>query len=205
MATTLSTFVIYALVLALVPGPDNLFVLMQAATRGVAAGFWITLGLCTGLLVHTAAVVLGIAAVIAASPNAFLAIKVIGAAYLTYLAWGALRSTSLSIAAPDERRSGADDYRRGILMNVTNPKVAMFFLAFLPQFTSPRHGAIQLQLLLLGGIFIVCTFAVFAGITLAAGRVNAALAHAPKAAIWMNRAAGVIFLALAARLLLEHR
>lgn len=202
--TTLGTFAAYALILALIPGPDNLFVLAQAATRGAIAGLWITLGLCTGLLVHTGAVVLGLAAVIAASPGTFTAIKVIGAAYLIYLAWGAFRSTAIDRVSPERDRSALQYYRRGIIMNVTNPKVALFFMAFLPQFTDPAAGNMTTQLLLLAAIFIACTLLVFCTIALAAGRASTLLNRSPRAAILLNKAAGIIFVALAARLLLEQ-
>jgi threonine/homoserine/homoserine lactone efflux protein len=204
MATTLAAFAAYAVVLALVPGPDNLFVLTQAATRGILAGLWITLGLCTGLLVHTAAVILGLAAVLAASPGAFTAIRIVGAAYLLYLAWGAFRSDSLATMAPGRARSSTQYYRQGIVMNVTNPKVAMFFLAFLPQFTDPATGNLKLQLLLLGAIFIASTLLVFSAIAVAAGRLREVLVSSPQSALLLNKAAGVIFVALAARLLLDQ-
>ena len=132
---TLATFSVVALLLCIAPGPDNLFVLAQSALYGRAAGLRITLGLCTGLIVHTAAVTLGVAAFIKATPLAFDALRLAGAAYLLYLAWQALR------AAPGEpvpgtaaRPRGWQLYRRGIIMNVTNPKVSLFFLALLPQF-----------------------------------------------------------------------
>lgn len=205
MLATLAAFVLSALVLALIPGPDNLFVLAQSAMRGAGAGVWVTLGLCTGLLVHTAAVALGLAAVLAASPLAFTAIKVGGALYLIVLAWGAFRSAAAPAPlAAGPRRSAAAAYRRGIVMNLTNPKVAMFFLAFLPQFTNPAHGSVTIQLLVLGALFIACTLVVFLSIAIAAGRLSVLLARSPGAGRWLNRGVGLLFLALAARLLLEQ-
>lgn len=101
MITTLASFLTVSLMLALIPGPDNIFVLTQAASRGALAGIWVTIGLCTGLLVHTFAVVIGLAAVIAASATAFTLIKALGAAYLVFLAWKAFRwSASISDASP---------------------------------------------------------------------------------------------------------
>src|SRR5512145_2221192 len=141
-----------SILLALAPGPDNLFVMVQAAQRGRIAGLAVTLGLCTGLLVHTTAVALGLAAVFAASALAFNLLKYIGAAYLLWLAWGAFRAGGL-----DDGESRAVDlsfarlYRRGIIMNVTNPKVSIFFLAFLPQFADPACGPLVPQIVLLGG------------------------------------------------------
>lgn len=130
--TTL-TFLGLSILLSLSPGPDNVFVLMQSATRGRKAGLLVTLGLCTGLLGHTAAVALGLAAILAASATAFTVLKLAGATYLVYLAWGALRAPVGQLAsgsAPTLRPWRM--YRRGVVMNLTNPKVGIFFLAFLP-------------------------------------------------------------------------
>jgi threonine/homoserine/homoserine lactone efflux protein len=136
---TLIAFFGIAVLLALTPGPDNLFVLMQSAIWGRKAGMFVVLGLCTGLLGHTAAVAVGLAAVFAASPVAFTVLKLAGAAYLAYLAWQILRAPveSEDGKRPEPMRPGAL-YRRGIVMNLTNPKVLLFFFAFLPQFTSGR-------------------------------------------------------------------
>src|SRR5690606_9920186 len=124
-----------AVLLALSPGPDNLFVLTQSVLWGRTAGLCVVLGLCTGVLGHTVAVSVVLAAVFAASRAAFMAVKLVGAAYLLYLAWGALRAGSASLQgerAP--RQTGGQLYRRGVFMSLTNPKVTVFFLAFLPQF-----------------------------------------------------------------------
>jgi threonine/homoserine/homoserine lactone efflux protein len=163
-ADTLLVFFAASLLLALSPGPDNLFVLAQAAQRGAWAGLAVTLGLCTGLLGHTAAVAFGVAAVFQTSALAFALLKYLGAAYLLYLAWQAFRAGA--VAAGEARAAGlglARLYRRGIIMNLTNPKVSLFFLAFLPQFTAPAHGPLLPQVLVLGLLFIVATILVFGG------------------------------------------
>ncbi len=207
MITTLASFLTVSLVLALIPGPDNIFVLTQAVSRGALAGIWVTIGLCTGLLVHTFAVVIGLAAVIAASATAFTLIKALGAAYLVFLAWKAFRSSASisdasAVSAPP---SGAAYFRRRIIMNVTNPKVAMFFLAFLPQFANPAYGSVELQLVLLAGIFIVTTFFTFLLISFLAGSLRSILFRNPVRERLLNRAAGFIFLTLAGRLLLQRQ
>ena len=130
-----SVFLFAAVLLALSPGPDNLFVLTQSALHGRRVGWLITLGLCTGLLVHTTAVVIGVAALLRTSAVAFNILRVAGAAYLLWLAWQMWRATSLPAGNARPPLRNWQYYRRGIIMNVTNPKVTLFFLAFLPQFT----------------------------------------------------------------------
>lgn len=198
---TLGVFFAASLLLGLAPGPDNIFVLTQSALRGPAAGFAVTIGLCTGLVVHTTAVALGVAAIFQASAVAFTVLKLVGAAYLLYLAWQAFRASAAGIQAAGERGlSGWRLYRRGIIMNVTNPKVSIFFLAFLPQFADPRRGSLSVQLMLLGGVFIVSTLLVFGGIALLAGKLGQWLQHSEKAQQVVNRVAGTVFIALALKL-----
>lgn len=198
--STLTAFAAASILLALAPGPDNLFVLALSASRGLKAGLTTTLGLCAGLIVHTTAVALGVAAFIAASSYAFTALKVLGAAYLTYLAFGAFRAgPAPSRVDATTEKSGAY-FWRGVAMNVSNPKVAIFFLAFLPQFIAPEKGSPAAQILLLGLIFQLCAFAVFALIALGAGRIGLWLRRSPRAQIILNRLTGALFLALAARL-----
>ena len=203
---TLLTFFIASLLLALAPGPDNLFVLTQAALRGRSAGLAVTMGLCTGLLGHTSAAALGLAALFAASALAFTLLKLCGAGYLLWLAWQAWRASSTSIrTAPEDRLSGWQLYRRGILMNITNPKVSVFFLAFLPQFADPSRGPLTQQLLALGAIFMVATILVFGGIALLAGMLGAWLTRAPKLQRVLNRMTAVLFVGLALKLALSQR
>ena len=203
---TLLAFFLASLVLAVAPGPDNLFVLTQAALRGKSAGLSVTMGLCTGLLVHTTAVALGLAALFAASALAFTLLKLCGAGYLLWLAWQAWRASSTSIrTAPEDRLSGWQLYRRGILMNITNPKVSVFFLAFLPQFADPSRGPLTQQLLLLGAIFMVATILIFGGIALLAGMLGAWLTRSPGLQRIMNRLTATVFVGLALKLALSER
>ena len=203
---TLVVFFAASLLLCLAPGPDNIFVLTQSALRGPAAGCIVTLGLSTGLVVHTTAVALGVAAIFQASALAFNALKIIGAAYLLYLAWLSFRASAAGLQAGGERGlRGWRLYRRGIIMNVTNPKVSIFFLAFLPQFADPGRGALSLQLLLLGGLFIIATLLVFGGIALLAGKLGQWLQRSEKAQLLINRVAGIVFVALALKLASTER
>jgi len=195
-----------AVLLAMAPGPDNLFVLMQSALWGPRAGMFVVLGLCTGLIGHTLAVAVGLAAIFAASQAAFTVLKLAGAAYLVYLAWGAFRArANTGLEEKPPRQSPGSLYRRGIIMNLTNPKVSLFFLAFLPQFTSPGRGSVAVQTLGLGLLFILATLLVFGCVALFSGAFGALLQRSERAQRWLNRAAGTVFLGLAVKLAFMHR
>ena len=138
---TLGAFFVTAIVMGLAPGPDNIFVLTQSALYGFRAGIVTTLGLMTGLFGHTAAVALGVAALFQTSEMAFTVLKCAGAAYLLYLAWLSFRSGASRAWLEQSTFPGYWAlYRRGVIMNITNPKVTLFFLAFLPQFAKPELG-----------------------------------------------------------------
>lgn len=205
LETSLAFFSVSVL-LALTPGPDNVFVLLQSAMRGRLAGMLVVLGLCTGLLVHTSAVALGLAALFAASALAFTVLKFVGAAYLAYLAWQAFRAPAgVEEGGRAEPMSGRQMYLRGIIMNITNPKVAIFFLAFLPQFANPEKGDLVLQIMSLGGIFIIATLLVFGAIAYFSGAFGALLQRSARAQLILNRLSGMVFLGLAARLASAQR
>ena len=204
--STLTLFFTASVLLALAPGPDNIFVLTQSAIKGKLVGLVVTLGLCTGLLVHTTAVVLGVAALFQASALAFTLLKYAGAAYLLYLAWGAFRAGASTLPAEaGQETSWFRFYLRGIVMNVTNPKVSIFFLAFLPQFTNPAKGSMALQLLTLGGVFILATLLVFGGVAVLAGWVGERLRQSERAQRVLNKATGVILAGLALKLVTASR
>lgn len=198
---TLLTFFTASILLGLAPGPDNIFVLTQSAVRGRGPGLMVTLGLCTGLIVHTVAVALGVAIIFQTSALAFSALKFIGAGYLLYLAWQAFRASSEKIeGASDGRADYGKLFCRGIIMNITNPKVSIFFLAFLPQFADPARGSVVFQLLLLGGLFILATIVVFGGIALLAGTLGHWLNRSDRIQKTLNKVAGTVFLGLALKL-----
>lgn len=199
-------FVAASVALALSPGPDNIFVLTQSAMSGPGAGIRVTLGLCTGLVAHTAAVALGVAALFATSDVAFNLLKICGAAYLLYLAWGAFRAGAADLdKSGSVSVSGRRLYGRGVIMNITNPKVAIFFLAFLPQFADPSLGSLTLQILLLGVLFMLSALVVFSSIALAAGFLGEWLRRSERAQVYLNRFAGVVFVGLALRLVTTER
>ena len=203
---TLFVYFGLCVLLAISPGPDNIFVLLQSALHGYRTGFLIVLGLCTGLLFHTFIVTVGIAGLIAASDTAFTILKLLGAAYLLYLAWGALRAGPVKAAGEEglttapPALSRGQFYRRGILMSMSNPKVSLFFLAFLPQFTNPAAGAIKVQLILLSALFILSAFLVFCGIVVFSGYFGQLLKKSDRAQIILNRFTALVFAGLAARL-----
>ena len=203
---TFSAFFLASTLLAIAPGPDNVFVLTQSALHGKLSGLVVVFGLCTGLLVHTTAVAFGVAVIFQASTLAFTLLKIIGACYLVYLAWQIFRSTPEQIRMQsDQQKSLGTLYRRGIIMNVTNPKVSIFFLAFLPQFADPVRGPISLQMVALGGIFITATILVFGAIALIGGALGEWLNRSERAQRVMNWTAGTIFVGLALKLVTAER
>ncbi len=209
---TLIAFFGVSVLLALTPGPDNIFVLLQSAQRGWRAGMCVVLGLCLGLVGHTAAVALGLAAVFAASSMAFTVLKVVGAAYLAWLAWGALRAPASVHEAPPGGAAAAGGnggalrmVGRGVVMNLTNPKVLVFFLAFLPQFADPAQGGMARQIMLLGLVFMLATLLVFGAIACFSGAFGALLQRSARAQRLLNRVAGLVFLGLALRLATAQR
>lgn len=203
---TALTFFTLALLLGYTPGPDNLFVLMQSATQGRRAGFYVVLGLCAGLLLHTLAIALGLAAVFAASATAFTVLKLAGAAYLVYLATQVLRAPVGPLALQQQARlSPRKMVLRGLVMNLTNPKVVFFFLALLPQFVNPGQGAVAWQIAQLGAIFIGATLISFGSITYFAGAVSGVLKRSTAAQRGLNWLAGTVFIGLALRLALAER
>ncbi len=203
---TILLFITASTLLALAPGPDNIFVLTQSMSKGAKPGIFVTLGLCTGLIVHTTAVALGVAVIFQTSKLAFDILKYIGAAYLLYLAFLAFKHSSAHhLKANKKELSYAKLYKRGIFMNVTNPKVSIFFLAFLPQFTNPQNGHFALQIFILGFIFILCAFVVFGSISFLAGKLGAWFNKTKSAEKILNRIAGSVFGLLAIKLAFIQR
>ncbi len=203
---TIGTFFAASLLLAIAPGPDNIFVLTQGMLRGRRAGLMVTLGLSTGLIMHTSLVVLGVAVIFQTSTLAFSLLKLLGAGYLLYLAWQALRSREHKIGTAGMNPLELGQlYRRGIIMNITNPKVSLFFLAFLPQFTDPSAGRLSLQMIILGGLFILATLLVFGSVAIVAGQIGRWLEASDKVQSILNRLAGLVFVLLALKLLMVDR
>ena len=199
-------FFLASVLLALAPGPDNIFVLTQSALYGRSSGIAVVAGLCSGLVVHSCAVALGVAVIFQTSALAFSMLKLIGAGYLVFLAWQVFRAPANEISAENGGQINLWKlYRRGIIMNITNPKVSIFFLAFLPQFADPVRGPVSLQILYLGGLFIISTILVFGSIALLAGTLGQWLKKSARIQLILNKLAGTVFLALAIKLATTHR
>ena len=201
------SFTIAAAVLAVAPGPDNLFVLLQSAMYGAKAGIFVTLGLCVGVFIQTLLAAFGVAAVVAASPTLLMIIQFAGAAYLLYLAWGAWNAPAGSddkgAAKKYPRLTLCQLWRCGIIMNITNPKVLIFFLAFFPQFIvkGATENQVMVQMLIMGLTFLVCTLVVFSAIAWCAGTLADRL-RSPKVQNILNKTSSVIFTLLAVSTLL---
>lgn len=194
---SLALFIAAGLALNLTPGPDMLYVAARGVGEGRSAGIASALGIGVGTLVHIALVAAGLAAVLAAVPVAYLAIRLGGAAYLIYLGVRALMSKKTPEAAMLAPASLGAIFRQGVITNVLNPKVALFFLAFLPQFVDASRGNPVLQVIALGLLFdttgTLVNFAVAVGSSRAASRLRAPT-------VWLQRATGGIFLALGLKL-----
>ena len=200
----LLSFAAASLVLAAAPGPDILYVLAQSAQSGARAGLTVVIGLMVGCLIQTAAAAAGLAAVVAASPWLFWTIRLAGAAYLLYLAWGAWHAPTSAQTARATVIDRSALLRRGIIMNVTNPKVQIFFLAFFPQFVTRGASSLQTacEMTVLGVTFMIVTLLVFSLIAFCAGSVAEKL-RTPRVQFYLNRTAAVIFACLAAGTLLS--
>ena len=199
---TLIMFTTASVLLGLSPGPDNIFVLTQSIMHGRVAGIIITLGLCTGLIVHTTLVAFGVAVIFQTSVIAFSILKYLGALYLLYLAWQAFRAPADSITVNKKNTlSRWQLYRRGIIMNITNPKVSIFFMAFLPQFADPEKGSLSIQLVFLGLIFIVSTILVFSSVSQLAGLIGKWISRSEKGQSCLHKVAGLVFVSLAIKLI----
>lgn len=200
-----------ALIVIAAPGPDSLNTLAIGMARGRREGVAYALGVGVGCLTHTLWAMLGISAVVAASATLFNVIKWIGVAYLLWLGIQALRSSGAmsavnAAALPQPGRNATQRFRQGLLTNALNPKVMLFFLAFLPQFVDPQRGAAVIwQLGLMGLTFTLVTALAYSALAWSAGSVGARVVREPRIALWLERATGVVFIAMAARLALADR
>jgi threonine/homoserine/homoserine lactone efflux protein len=207
---TLAAFLAASVLITLAPGPDNLMVLSLGMSRGRAAGIGFGLGCAAGCATHTLWATLGIGALVLASDYAFVALKLAGAAYLIYigiLSWRHAGQAALSkIDACDA--SMWLYVRRGFVANAINPKVALFFVAFLPQFadtSSVPASMVWPQMLLLGAVFALQTVVVFGALGWFSGRIGEHLQRSPRIAFWLDRTVGLVFVALAMRLAVAER
>ena len=171
--STLLYFLATSILLTLAPGPDNLYLLTKSLSEGTKSGIVLSCGLASGIFFHTMLVMIGVAALIQSSPIALTLLKYFGAAYLLFLAFNAFKSSGkIKLGHSDKKISYKLIYRRGILMNVLNPKVLLFFLAFLPQFIDISAESPSLQIALLGLIFALQAVIIFSLIAICAGRLH---------------------------------
>ena len=203
----LLAFLAASVLITIAPGPDNLMVLSVGISRGRAAGIGFGLGCALGCFTHTLWATLGIGAVVLASEATFTTLKMAGAAYLVYIGIMAWRyAGKLGVIKLDDGSAeplGAH-LRRGFIANVINPKVALFFIAFLPQFVIPANGNVSLQLALLGLVFTVQGAVLFGLLGYFAGTIGQWLQRKPRAGMWLDRVAGSIFVALGLRLIVTR-
>ncbi|GIJ74806.1 LysE family translocator [Virgisporangium ochraceum] len=203
-----AAFVVAAFLLSVAPGPDMLFIVANAAAGGRRAGLVSAVGMSTGLAVHTVAAALGLSALIAAAPEALVVVRAVGAVFLVYLAVTSWRdSTSGHEATPARKRSLRRLYAMATLTNLANPKVVLFYLAFLPQFLShgPHAWPVPAQLLALGAVFIVVGLSVDGTVGVTAGSLADKVLGRRAVRRRLQRASSMVFGGLAVRLALDTR
>ncbi|WP_321313482.1 LysE family translocator [Halarcobacter sp.] len=205
--TNLYMFILASFLLCLAPGPDNIYVLTQGMTKSKKAAIVTTLGLCTGLIIHTSAAAFGISIIFKTSEIAFNLVKFIGAAYLLYIAYQAFRHRNepLDLSVQNSKTELKKLYVKGFFMNVLNPKVSIFFLAFLPQFVSTQNGNVPLQMIILGLIFMVLTVIVFSAIGIAGNILSSKLTKNPNIVKYMNILTSFVLGSLAIKLAVSSR
>jgi threonine/homoserine/homoserine lactone efflux protein len=202
-----TTFTTAVVLLNLSPGPDMAFMLGHTVHGGRRAGFAALAGVWAGTLCHALFAALGLSAILATSAIAFTIVKWVGAAYLIWLGISALRSKGSSFAS-QRMQSGIPALaiiKQGVLVSLLNPKVAIFFLAFLPQFVVAGAGPTWAQLALHGVMIIVISAVVEPPMILLADRMTKRFRNSPRLGLWMDRTLGVIFVGLGVRLALEQR
>jgi len=203
---TLLLFLSAGLALNLTPGPDMLYVATRSTGEGRAAGLVSALGIATGCLFHISALALGLSAVLATVPALYDAVRYVGAAYLCYLGVRALLSPAqLDLAGRLEPKRLGAIYRQGVITNVLNPKVALFFLALLPQFVDPARGSPAHQIILLGLLFNTTGTIVNALVAIGASRATTWIRSKPRSLAIAQRATGAIFIGLGLRLAVSGR
>jgi threonine/homoserine/homoserine lactone efflux protein len=202
MESPLALYVAASLALIVTPGQDMLYVIGRSLAQGRLAGVLSAAGVSLGILVHTALAALGVGAILQASETLFLALKLLGAAYLVFLGVRMLRPGPRSAELPTggPRLGAATLVRQGMLSNVTNPKMVLFFFAFLPQFVDPAGAHPTRDLVSLGVLYAALALPVKAAVGIAAGTLAERLKRTPAAAVWMDRACGTVLVALGLRL-----
>jgi threonine/homoserine/homoserine lactone efflux protein len=197
----LALFVASGLLLNVTPGQDTLYIVGRSVSQGRRAGLLSVAGISSGCVVHTLAAAFGLSAILAASANAFTAVKVAGAAYLVYMGIRMVleRASSAAAAVQFAPERGGAIYRGGLMSNVLNPKTALFFLAFLPQFVAPTAPSRILTFLFLGGVFIF-NGTLWCLVLVWGASAMSRLRDRPASGLWLKRAVGTIFVGLGVKL-----
>jgi threonine/homoserine/homoserine lactone efflux protein len=199
-------FLITSFIVVVSPGTGVLYTLAIGLSRGGRASVVAAFGCTLGIVPHMAAAILGLAALLHTSALAFQTFKYVGVAYLLYMAWQALRERgALKVEQETGPRSAVRITITGILINILNPKLSIFFLAFLPQFVSGDESHPLSRMLILSGIFMLMTFVVFVGYGLFAASIRDRIISRPRVLIWMRRTFAAAFVALGAKLALSGR
>ncbi|QRM19235.1 LysE family translocator [Dechloromonas sp. TW-R-39-2] len=196
-------FLLAASLITLAPGPDNLMVLGIGMSKGRREGIAFGLGCALGCLSHTLLAVVGVSALIASSVEAFTVLKICGGLYLVWLGINALRSAGGASIRGDggDRKTPGALFLKGILANVINPKVILFFLSFLPQFVVPANGSVTLQMAMLGILFTLQAAVIFGLLGYFSGAVGQWVNASPRVGVALDRLTGVIFVGLGLRLM----
>ncbi len=199
-------FLITSFIVVLIPGTGVIYTISSGLFGGWRAGFFASLGCTAGIIPHLIASIAGLAAILHMSAVAFQTMKLAGVAYLFYLAWATWRDKgSITFSSAGVDISSQNIIVRGFLLNILNPKLSIFFLAFMPQFVSSDAGAPLPQLLLLSGVFMAMTLAVFIVYGLLAHSIRTFVLASPGFLVWPKRGFGAMFAALGAKLALEER
>jgi len=204
MLETLISFVLATATLAFSPGPDNIFVLTQSIVNGKKYGLSTVMGLMTGCVIHTTLVAFGVSEIIKQNPNLFFIIKLSGAVYLLYLAYQVYRSDAKIAFSTDNvvKKSTFELFKKGFWMNVLNPKVTIFFLAFFPQFLFSETISTVIQFYTLGGLFIFTSFTIFSSIAILAGSISTYIKQNAQIGVYLKWAQIVVFVGIAVLILL---
>ncbi len=204
--STLMAYVAVVLGFVFIPGPATLLTVARAASSGTRVGIATGAGVAAGDVFHTVMAMVGISAIIATSATLFSIVKYIGAAYLVYLGIRAIiERAPANPAAGALAISAGKAFRQAVLTEVLNPKTALFFLAFLPQFVRPENGSVMLQLMTLGMIFVLLGLFSTVVFAVSAGRLGAFLRRNPSVVKWQSKVVGGIYCALGVRLALQQR
>lgn len=206
-------FIMAAILLNVTPGTDSMYIITRSMSQGQTAGFYSVLGITSGILVHTLLAAFGLSVLLASSPLAFTLVKYIGASYLCYLGFKMLTSKQTPLLAsnlPGEEKIATarplerwQIYKQGVITNTFNPKVALFFLAFFPQFIDPSYTNSMLSFLVLGLSFATTGFIWCSCLALLASKFSENLRKNPSIEVILNRISGVIFIGMGIKLLTE--